>query len=110
MSERPAARTVTCATVLFYSVVLCAVGIMQFTPLQAKDYEKYDDISPSVRAWIESLTDNLRVPCCATADGLVPNAWEMQKDHYRLKIFGVWLVVPDTAVVKSRNRLGNAVV
>jgi hypothetical protein len=90
--------------------VFCATTIVQFVPLQAKDYGQYGDVQPRIKAWIESLTDNHHILCCAVADGMVPDAWEMQKNHYRVKIYGMWLVVPDTAVVRQPNRLGHAMV
>jgi len=34
----------------------------------------------------------------------------MDGSHYRVKIYGEWLDVPDAAVVKTPNRLGHAVV
>ena len=94
-----------------YLAISVALGILLFAAAsQARNYGQYGNLSPAVRTWIESLTDNLHVPCCAIADGSVPEAWEMQKDHYRVKIYGEWLVVPDMAVIKGPNRLGHAVV
>jgi len=77
---------------------------------QARDNGRYGTAQPGVNAWIESLTDDFHVSCCAVADGMIPDAWEMQKDHYRVKIYNTWFVMPDTAVVKGPNRLGHAIV
>jgi len=36
--------------------------------------------------------------------------WDTQDGHYRVRIYGQWLVVPDDAVVTEPNRFGPAVV
>jgi len=77
---------------------------------QARDSGQYRNVPHDIKTWIETLTDERGLPCCATADGGRPDAWEMAPHHYRVKIHGVWLDVPDAAVIKATNRLGHAVV
>jgi hypothetical protein len=77
---------------------------------QARDHGQYSQATQEVRKWIENLADGKGIPCCATADGAVPDVWEMGASHYRVKIYGEWLDVPDGAVIKAPNRLGHAVV
>jgi hypothetical protein len=36
--------------------------------------------------------------------------WDTQDGHYRVRIYGQWLVVPDDAVVTEANRFGPGVV
>ena len=36
--------------------------------------------------------------------------WDTQEGHYRVRIQGEWIVVPDAAVVTEPNRFGPAVV
>jgi hypothetical protein len=98
------------AAILVAAFMIIALGIISFAPLLARDYGQYESVSPIIRGWIESLTDHHGIPCCSTADGIIPDAWEIQKDHYRVKINGEWAVVPDAAVVKSPNKLGHAIV
>jgi len=52
------------------------------------------------------------VNCCSTADGARPKEveWDIGINHYRVKVGGKWLVVPDIAVIRGPNRLGHAVV
>jgi len=92
------------ATVVLLGLLALSVGS------RARNYAQYNDASPSTQRWIQSLKDDLGIPCCAIADGAVPDVWEMQKAHYRVKIYGQWLVVPDSAVIKGPNRVGHAVV
>lgn len=86
------------------AVLLSAAGS------QAGDDGRYRNVRPDIEAWIESLTDKQGIPCCATADGGVPDAWEMGPHRYRVKIHGEWLDVPDAAVIRTTNRLGHAIV
>jgi hypothetical protein len=46
--------------------------------------------------------------CCSFADGVTVQDvdWDTQDGHYRVRIFGQWLVVPDTAIVNEPNRFG----
>ena len=78
----------------------------------ARDSGQYADISPDVKAWIEGLTDDRNVNCCAESDGIKPQEveWDLGARHYRVKIEDLWFTVPDGAVVKLPNRLGHAVV
>jgi hypothetical protein len=92
------------AVLITSSVVLFAAAS------QASDYGQYQYVRRGIKAWIENLTDHRGTPCCATADGAVPDVWEMGASHYRVKIYGEWLDVPNAAVIKSPNRLGHAVV
>jgi len=69
-------------------------------------------VSPEIERWIKALTDQYGIGCCATADGLKPQAigWDITEGAYRVKVGKHWLFVPDEAVVKGPNRLGYAVV
>ncbi len=79
---------------------------------QACDLGQYSRVPQEIRAWVESLADGKGIPCCATADGTVPDefTWDIGASHYRVKVYGQWVVVPDGAVIKGSNRLGHALV
>jgi hypothetical protein len=79
---------------------------------QARDHGQYSQVPQSIRQWVESLADGKGIPCCATADGTVPDefTWDMGAKHYRVKVYGQWVIVSDAAVIKGPNRLGHAVV
>lgn len=94
-----------------YGATIVVLGILTFAAVShARNYGQYESASLAIRMWIEGLKDNLGVPCCATADGAIPDVWEMRHSRYRVKIYGEWLLVPDSAVVKGPNHLGHAVV
>src|SRR6516164_5691843 len=46
--------------------------------------------------------------CCSFADGATVQDvdWDTQDGHYRVRIYGQWIVVPDAAVVTEPNRFG----
>ena len=46
----------------------------------------------------------------ARDDGRFANSPLNQDGHYRVRIYGPWLVVPDAAVITEPNRFGPAVV
>jgi hypothetical protein len=78
----------------------------------ARDLGQYNKVPQEIRNWVESLADGKGLPCCATADGTVPEdfTWDIGANHYRVKVYGQWVIVPDKAVIKGSNRLGHAVV
>jgi hypothetical protein len=100
------AMTINSKRVALVALAVLASGAVS----QARDYGQYGNVPRGIKAWIENLTDHRGIPCCATADGTVPDVWEMGASHYRVKIYGEWLDVPDAAVIKAPNRLGHAVV
>ena len=61
--------------------------------------------------WFEGLHSG-KGPCCADADGaLVQDAdWESKDGHYRVRIEGEWIVVPDDVIIKEPNRDGRTIV
>jgi hypothetical protein len=79
---------------------------------QARDRGQYSLVPQSIRNWINDLTDDKGIPCCATADGTAPQdfTWDIAANRYRVKIDGEWLDVPDSAVIKGPNRVGHAIV
>jgi len=77
---------------------------------QDRDNGKYSQVSQEIKTWFKHLTNKSCDPCCDSADGLLPDAWEIGPKHYRVKIYGEWLIVPNHAVINDPNRLGHAVV
>ena len=64
-----------------------------------------------LKPWFDSLHSHLG-PCCSDADGLAiadPD-WDSQDGHYRVRLDGQWIVVPDEAVITEPNRAGRTMV
>ena len=77
--------------------------------LSARDDGRYAN-SP-LKDWFGKLSSKKGL-CCSDADGaLVQDAdWESKDGHYRVRIDGRWVDVPDDAVITEPNRYGPAMV
>jgi hypothetical protein len=64
-----------------------------------------------LKQWFDQLASGNGL-CCSFADGvgIQDVDWETLDGHYRVRLHGQWLVVPDSAVVTEPNRFGPAVV
>ena len=99
-------RFLVCAALVIASI-LSVVAVSD-----AGDRGRNTHKPPDIQAWIERLTDRAGVNCCSTADGIRPKAvdWDIGANHYRVKVDGKWMTVPDRAAIRGPNRLGHAVV
>jgi hypothetical protein len=64
-----------------------------------------------LKSWFDQLASEKGL-CCSFADGFrIDNVdWDTQDGHYRVRLNGQWIVVPDNAVVTEPNKFGAAVV
>ena len=90
-------------------LAFCLTTILVPNQLFARDDGRFAD-SP-LKPWFDRLASKKGL-CCSFADGVrVQDVdWDTQDGHYRVRIYGQWLVVPDAAVVTEPNRFGPAVV
>jgi hypothetical protein len=107
--------------VLLMALAVCVwwmlLSLWPLRPAHARDDGKYAN-SP-LKAWFDQLASQ-RGLCCSFADGfsLADVDWDVQcasvagveQCRYRVRVDGVWLDVPDEAVVTEPNRYGRAVV
>lgn len=93
---------------IFIGVCVSAVGI---APLSARDDGRYAN-SP-LHAWFDQLASGKGL-CCSFADGvsIADVDWDTggAGGHYRVRLDGRWIDVPDAAVVTEPNRDGRAFV
>jgi hypothetical protein len=77
----------------------------------ARDRGQYANASPELRAWFEGLKSG-KGPCCSDADGTAVSDvdWESGNGHYRVRLDGQWVDVPDEAVITEPNRIGRTMV
>jgi hypothetical protein len=75
----------------------------------ARDDGRYAN-SP-LKSWFDSLRSG-KGPCCSDADGSVVADvdWESKDGHYRVRLWGQWIDVPDDAVITEPNRAGRTMV
>jgi len=80
--------------------------------MHARDLDgRYAAQNPELHQWFESLRSG-KGPCCSDADGSAVSDvdWETAGGHYRVRIDGEWILVPDEAVITEPNRIGRAMV
>jgi hypothetical protein len=77
----------------------------------ARDRGQYADANPELRAWFEGLKSGMG-PCCSDADGTAVSDvdWQSHDGHYRVRLEGEWVDVPDEAVITEPNRIGRTMV
>ena len=94
------------------SVLLALCCSLPVATLHARETGQLRLASADIKTWTSSLTDELGVCCGGLASARKPQAvsWNTDASFYRVKVGDQWLFVPDEAVIKRLNRLGDAVV
>ena len=80
--------------------------------MHARDLDgRYAAQNPELHQWFESLRSG-KGPCCSDADGSAVSDvdWDTAGGHYRVRIDGEWIAVPDEAVITEPNRIGRTMV
>ena len=110
-NARTAAFDAVVTTMYRLTAAVAMVCTTVFAPnhLYARDDGRFAN-SP-LKEWFDHLASRNGL-CCAFADGvsLQDVDWDTQDGHYRVRIQGEWIVVPDDSVVTEPNRFGPAVV
>ncbi len=90
---------------------LIIIGLMlaSCSGAMARDDGRYAG-SP-LKPWFDQLRSG-KGPCCSDADGsAVSDAdWDTKNGHFRVRLEGEWVEVPDDAVVTEPNRAGRTMV
>jgi hypothetical protein len=94
--------------------IVCALllSASATTSMRARDVDgRYAAQNPELHQWFEGLRSG-KGPCCSDADGasVADVDWETQDGHYRVRIDGEWVNVPDEAVITEPNRIGRTMV
>ena len=95
-----------------FMVGLAAVLLVQVWQFaQVRDRGQFANANPELKAWFDTLKSG-KGPCCSDADGTaVSDAdWESGRGHYRVRLDGEWVEVPDEAVITEPNRVGRTMV
>jgi hypothetical protein len=77
----------------------------------ARDRGQFANSNPEIKAWFDGLKSG-KGPCCSDADGSAVSDvdWESSHGHYRVRIDGEWVDVPEEAVITEPNRVGRTMV
>lgn len=88
-------------------MVVAVLWLIASWPAHAHDHNK-----PELTPWFESLRSRGGAPCCDGTDAtrLDEVDWDMKDGHYRVRLNGQWVDVPDDAVIEGPNRAGPAMV
>src|SRR4030095_12749134 len=91
------------------AVVLIGSAAVFAGSATARDDGRYAN-SP-LKSWFDSLRSG-KGPCCSDADGsaVADVDWESKDGHYRVRLEGQWIDVPDDAVITVPNRAGRTMV
>jgi hypothetical protein len=78
---------------------------------EARDRAQSAKSTPEMKKWFDDLKSEIG-SCCADADGtaLSDVDWESKNGHYRVRLNGQWIDVPDNALVTAPNLTGRTMV
>jgi hypothetical protein len=103
----------TAPIAFFAAAGLLGVSTLAVTTHSARAHDDGRYANSPLHGWFEQLASG-RGPCCSFADGasIADVDWDTQGPggHYRVRLHGQWIEVPDAAVVHGPNRDGRAFV
>jgi hypothetical protein len=79
---------------------------------EARDRGQFAKSTPEMQEWFNNLKSGKGFLCCSDADGTAVSDvdWESKDGHYRVRLGGQWIDVPDDALVTVPNRAGRTMV
>lgn len=96
------------STKLFGTSVAIGLAVLLVGRATARDDGRAG--SP-LKPWFDTLKSSKGL-CCSDADGfaLSDPDWDSKDGHYRVRIDGEWVIVPEDAVITEPNRAGRTMV
>lgn len=98
----------TGAVTRFFLMLVLAllIGGISLGIANARDRDGRHANSP-LKPWFDQLRSGNGL-CCSDADGFAVQDpdWETRDGHYRVRLGGKWIDVPDAAVITEPNRAG----
>ncbi len=71
----------------------------------------HDPSRPELNGWFDKLASGRGLGCSLTDGVTVADPdWESRNGHYRVRLLGEWIDVPDDAVITEPNRVGRTMV
>jgi hypothetical protein len=105
-AENIAAFVFACGfAALLFLLFLALTGVVNARDLDGRY------ANSNLKPWFDSLTSG-KGPCCSNADGVTVSDpdWEVRDRHYRVRLDGIWIDVPDDAVITVPNLFGRTMV
>ncbi|HEY7845595.1 MAG TPA: hypothetical protein VID30_18170 [Bradyrhizobium sp.] len=112
LGRKPAIRKPTRARTSIRIAGVLLLSTFAAPAMQARDVGgRYAAQNPELHQWFEGLRSG-KGPCCSDADGSAVSDvdWDTVGGHYRVRIDGAWVDVPDEAVITEPNRTGRTMV
>ena len=105
--RQPFTRAIGVGTIV--RAALAAILMLSAPAGQARDDGRY--AASPLKPWFDQLRSG-KGPCCSDADGTAVSDvdWESHNGHYRVRLDGQWIDVPDDAVITEPNRAGRTMV
>jgi len=71
----------------------------------------HDPSRPELNTWFDQLASK-KGSCCSLTDGetVADPDWESKDGHYRVRLDGKWIDVPDDALITEPNLVGRTMV
>jgi len=98
------------ALVTALAIIVLGLVMLHVSRAHGRDLDGRYAQSP-LKPWFDQLKSGKGL-CCSIADGraVADPDWETKDGHYRVRIDGTWIDVPDDAVIKEPNRAGQTMV
>ena len=95
----------------YHAVAISTLCIAVLFPNHSSAGDNGQFANSPLKQWFNKLASEKGL-CCSFADGVSVKDvdWDAQDGHYRVRLSGEWVDVPDTALVTEPNRFGPAVV
>lgn len=91
--------------------LLILVLLLPTIELTRNDDNRFSQVDPLIKKWIEGLKDKKGQGCCDTADGYPANVdYDVRTGKYWVYIVNGWYEVPEDAILTQPNKLGRAMV
>jgi hypothetical protein len=95
----------------YRGLAISTICMALFAATQASARDNGEYANSPLKQWFDKLASKKGL-CCSFADGVTVRGvdWDSHDGHYRVRLHGQWIVVPDAALVTEPNRFGEAVV
>jgi hypothetical protein len=95
---------------IVFGLTLSVIGACFVGSVTARDLDSRYAYSP-LKPWFDQLASG-KGRCCSVADGetVADLDWDSREGHYRVRLDGEWVDVPDDAIITEPNRAGRAMV
>lgn len=90
---------------------LALLAAMFIFSASARDLDGRYASSP-LHEWFNGLKSEGGGPCCSQSDGFTVEDpdWDVDEGHYRVRLDGQWIDIPDANVIKEPNISGRTMV